>query len=75
MHRHAVNSSVIRALTYDEQHNILEVEFRTGRIYQYSAVPPAKYDELLRANSIGEFFNREIRTAHPYIEVTKKRRS
>ena len=74
MHRHAVNSSVIRTLTYDEEHNILEVEFRTGRVYQYSAVSPVEYDELLRANSIGEFFNREIRPAHPYVEVTKKRR-
>jgi YD repeat-containing protein len=74
MHRHAVNSSVIRTLTYDEQHNILEVEFRTGRTYQYSAVSPAKYQELRGADSIGEFFNRQIRTAHPYVEVTKKRR-
>jgi hypothetical protein len=73
MHRHAVNSSVIRTLGYDPQTSVMEVEFRTGRVYHYSAIPAAVYDDLLRANSIGEYFNREIRPNYPYVEVTGKK--
>jgi len=72
MQRRWVNSAVIQTIGYDPQTSILEVEFRTGRIYQYSAVTPALYEQLLGADSIGEYFNRWIRPSHPYVEVTNK---
>jgi hypothetical protein len=60
---------VISRLGYDGGKNLLEVEFRTGRIYQYFLVPNAAYQALRRAESIGEYFNREIRTRYPCREV------
>ncbi len=65
MYRARVVSSVIAALGYDPNQSVLEVEFRSGRIYQYFLVPRSAYEELRGAQSIGEFFNREIRTRYP----------
>jgi lysyl-tRNA synthetase class 2 len=49
---------------------VLEVEFRTGRVYRYFLVPAAAYASLLRADSIGDTFNREIRNRYRSIEIT-----
>jgi len=73
MRRRAVNSSVIRALGYDDRSKVLEVEFHTNRIYQYFGVPLAVYDDLLNAPSIGEFYNRQIRNEYDFLEITKQR--
>ena len=72
MHRRAVNSSVLQTLGYDDHDNVLEVEFHTGRVYQYFGVPPAIYNDLLHAPSLGEFFNRQIRNEYRFVEVTKR---
>jgi hypothetical protein len=68
--RERVTSSVIESIGYDDVTNMLEVEFRTGRVYQYLDVPPDLYRDLMNAESIGEFFNRTIRT-YPYNDVTE----
>ena len=73
MRRRAVKSSVIRALGYDDHDNILEVEFHTGRVYQYFGVPPAVYNDLLNAPSVGEFYNRQIRNEYDFLEITKRK--
>ena len=70
MHRDPVDSSVIRSIGYDEGRRVLEVEFRTGRLYQYLGVPPAVYRDLLRAESIGEFFNHQVRREYRAVEIT-----
>ena len=70
MERHQVDSSVILAVGYDDGASILEVVFRTGRTYRYFRVPPAAYDALVRAKSIGAYFNREIRPRYRGVEVT-----
>lgn len=70
MERHQVDSSVILAVGYDDGASILEVVFRTGRTYRYFRVPPSAYDALLKANSIGGYFNRKIRPRYRGVEVT-----
>lgn len=57
-----VGSSALRHLTYHRTHERLDVEFRDGSIYQYSAVPLRIYHDLMGAESKGAFFNRHIRT-------------
>jgi KTSC domain-containing protein len=71
MQRQCVTSSVIAALGYDHSDRILEVEFHTGRIYRYYLVPRAAFDRLLQADSIGDSFNRAIRTRYRGVEVTE----
>ena len=69
MDTHRVESSVIVALGYDDSSGILEVVFRTGRVYRYFQVPASAYDGLLNAESIGAYFNREIRPRYRGVEV------
>lgn len=61
---HPVESSVISAVGYDEEQQLLEVRFRTGRIYHYYDVAPASFQRLLTASSVGGYFNRFIRERH-----------
>lgn len=71
MRREPVDSSVIKTLGYNDATHLLEVEFQTGRIYQYFLVPSAVHTALMRAKSIGEYFNHRIRNRYRYVEVTK----
>jgi hypothetical protein len=53
------------ALYYPRQHQ-LELEFRSGKRYLYFQVPPQCYRELLRVDSKGAYFNRNIRNRFPF---------
>ena len=61
MIRQPVSSSNIRSIGYDSESNTLEVEFLSGRVYQYFDVPESIYNELMHASSHGSFFHRYIR--------------
>ncbi len=73
MRRTRVVSSVIAALGYDSRRNSLDVEFCNGRIYRYFMVPPSAYETLRSAESIGAYFNREIRTRYPFRQIRRAR--
>ena len=60
-----VQSSVLASVGYDADRKILEVRFRSGRIYQYFDVPPAIYKKLLSASSVGSYFNKVVRARYP----------
>lgn len=59
--RKLVQSTSIRAISYGERSAILDVEFTTGAIYRYEAVPAHVYARFESAESKGAFFNQEIR--------------
>jgi hypothetical protein len=65
MEREAVNSSNLVSVGYDPQSETLEVEFKKTGIYQYLNVPQFMYERLMQADSIGRFFNAEIKNAFP----------
>ena len=52
---------MIASIGYSQADEILEVEFQNGRIYQYDGVPAAKHVSLLSADSVGAYFNKNIR--------------
>ena len=54
---------------YDDAANTLEVEFRSGAIYQYYGVPQNMYEQLLQAPSKGQFINTYIKNAYAYSRV------
>lgn len=72
MQRVPVNSSNIRAIAYDRDTMLLEIEFKTGRIYRYSQVPPQVYAGLMQSASHGKYFQDHINTVFSYIEVPTK---
>ncbi len=69
MERHAVESSVIKSIGCSV---VLEVEFESGRVYQYFDVPIAVYLEFLTAESKGKYFNAHIRNEYPFQEIELK---
>lgn len=69
MDRVPVESSTLASVGYDATNLMLELEFRSGEVYQYSAVPHRFYRELLDAESKGSFFNRHIRPRFPHVHL------
>lgn len=63
--RVSVRSSVIAAVGYDEATALLELEFRSGDVYRYFAVPPSVHRALMEAESPGAYFNRNISDRYP----------
>ncbi len=73
MLRKAVNSTTMRSVGYQAKSRILEIEFDSGAVYQYLGVPANIYEQLLRAESKGCYFNGEIRDVYPYVQVSRTR--
>ena len=60
--RQSVKSRILRSVGYDDSTKILEIEFHTGLVYQYSGVPPKVYADLMHSGEIGKFFSEKVRT-------------
>lgn len=69
MHRDPVKSSQILALGYDPAAQLLEVEFKTGGVYQYLNVPEFVATELRFSDSVGSYFGANIRGAYKTLRV------
>ena len=62
----AVESSNVGAIGYDQDTEILYVEFKSGMTYKYEKVPFWQYTELMDANSVGKYLNAEIKGTYEY---------
>jgi hypothetical protein len=60
MQQMLVISSMIRSVGYDERHSLLEIEFTSGNIYRYQAVPKEVYRGLMSSGSKGRYFEEQI---------------
>jgi len=69
MQRIAVASSTIRAVGYDERNQALEVEFKSGGIYQYMNMPNSVYERFMAASSKGKFLAQFIKDKYKTIKV------
>lgn len=56
-----VASTMAAAIGYDRDRQILQVEFNSGSVYRYSDVDEDTWDELCESDSIGQFYNKEIK--------------
>lgn len=70
MQRTRVRSSALTSIGYSPEDEILEIEFHSGRVYQYLGVPTPEYENLIAADSLGRWFNKHIRDAYEREEVT-----
>ncbi len=66
MKKTEVESSVIGAVGHTR---VLEIQFESGRIYQYFDVPEKVYQEMLASDSKGRYFNSHIRSKYAYQEI------
>ncbi len=69
MHRTPVTSSNIQSIGYDALSAVLEVEFTSGDVYQYSNVPEHVYQQFMHASSHGEFLADNIRYNYRYEKI------
>ena len=71
----AVDSTSIRFVDYDEARRRLEVEFLSGARYRYDGVGPAVFQRLVDAESVGAYFNANVRDRYPYARLGERPRS
>ncbi len=65
MRRRPLESGAIASAGYDPALSVLELEFTSGDVYRYYAVPPSVHRALLGADSAGRYFREHIRDVYP----------
>jgi hypothetical protein len=60
MERKRVNASTIRSVGYDPGKQVLEIEFSSGSIVQYTGVSPEVHRRFTSSPSPGSFFQDQI---------------
>jgi hypothetical protein len=63
MERKPLKSSKLRAAGYDERARTMEIEFVNGDVYEYKAVSPELYRQLMASPSPNSFFEDKIEEA------------
>ena len=66
MKRTPVTSSNVNSIGYAEVTKTLEVEFSSNIIYQYTGVELTVYRDLLAADSVGKYLNKNIKNNYAY---------
>ncbi len=68
-----VESTSLASVMSSADHNVLELEFQNGLVYEYLGVPLALYQQLFAAPSKGAL-NRFVRGRFPYRRVDRRRK-
>jgi hypothetical protein len=63
-------STAIRRYAYRPDAGALDIEFITGRVYRYVAVPPTVAEGFSRVRSKGGYFNRTIRDRFDFVPLS-----
>lgn len=66
-----VESSNLAAIGYDAGSKTLQVDFKTGKRYQYQNVPPEVFAEFKAAESVGKFFAAQVKNAFLCVPLTE----
>ena len=69
MERRKVRSTNIASVGYDAGTKTLEIEFRSGGVYQYAGVPEKRYESLMKAPAVGSYFHREIKPWYQFRKI------
>lgn len=69
MKRQSVESSNLKSVGYDEFLLVLEIEFKSGAVYRYYGVPSEVHDELINSESVGKYFNANVKSKYNFLKV------
>jgi len=69
MQRQPVRSSHIKSIGYSPSQQMLEVEFKDGKVYQYYGVPKKEYIAMMEAWSHGRYLEKHIKPKYRYARV------
>ena len=72
MERHPVKSTNVKSVGYDAEEKVLELEFRSGGVYQYAGVQPEMYADLLDAESVGRFVSQVVRAGRRGLKIEEE---
>ncbi len=61
-----IKSTNIHSIGYDPVTSELKIKFHTGKTYTYRDVPPDIYQNLVSADSAGQFFHTNIRNSFKF---------
>ena len=64
-----VKSKMLAAAAYNQDWRQLYLRFRSGDVYCYRGVPVERYEELLSADSKGEYARRHILNRYPFQRI------
>ena len=67
MNRAPVNSSNVASIGFEA--GVLEVEFTSGRVYQYFGVPASVYNILMLSPSVGESFDEDVKGKYRFTRI------
>ena len=65
-----VESSNVARIAYDDENQILHVQFLNGSHYKYMDVPETVYNGMLIAASKGRYLWRNIRDQYEYLRIS-----
>jgi len=65
---------MIHAVGYDDAAQELEVVFNSGKTYRYTGVPRTVYEELLAADSKGQYMRANVIDVYPDYPLSRRRR-
>lgn len=69
MDRKEIKSGLIKSLGYDEDDHILEIEFNSGHIWQYTGISISTYNDMIESESIGKYFLNKIKGKYLDVKV------
>lgn len=67
----SLESTLLAWASFEALSGRLQIGFRNGDRYLYLRVPPACYQQLMDADSKGEYFNHHIRNCFPYQNLSR----
>ena len=73
MNRLPVESTVLASVAYSLDQSLLEVEFCDGTLYRFFDVPPARFEQLMAADSKGTYFNQNVRNCFRFQPLTESK--
>jgi hypothetical protein len=70
MKRQPIESSNIKAIGYNGEKLILEIEFHSGQIYQAQPISKEGYKTFMESESKGSYYHQHIKS-NPLVNITK----
>lgn len=68
--REPVESSNIASTGFDHLLQVITIEFHTGDVYAYLGCNATEHTDLRNAESVGKFFNQNIKKAKRTVKLT-----
>jgi len=69
MQRRDVTSSNLRSIGYEPENSTLEIEFKSGAVWQYYDFPESAWHEFDSVESHGKYFHSDIKGKYRELQV------